>query len=151
MGQWNTLEADARAIEPKLPAEYRDAYYELVLHRVAAFANLHRLYYAVARNHAEATAGDAAAAARDAEAAKHYFAEDAAIRQRYESLRNGKWIDMMAQTHIGYTSWQQPDRNVMPKVQRVPGATPEAAAVLQQLDRSTPPAGDGVVTLEAPQ
>ena len=39
----------------------------------------------------------------------------------------------------------------MPKVQRVPGATPEAAAVLQQLDRSTPPAGDGVVTLEAPQ
>jgi hypothetical protein len=127
MRQWDALETDARAIEPKLPAEEDDAYYELILHRITAFANLHRLYYAVARNHAEASAGDAAAAARDAEAAKRYFAEDGAIRRRYESLHNGKWIDMMAQTHIGYTRWQEPPKDVLPALWTVAEARAQPA------------------------
>ncbi|MGN6373971.1 MAG: glycosyl hydrolase 115 family protein [Sphingomonas sp.] len=129
MQRWDTLEADARAIAPQLAPDQRDAYYELVLHRIAAFANLHRLYYAVARNHAEARAGDAAAAERDAEAARRYFAEDKAIRRRYEvDTAGGKWTDMMAQTHIGYTSWQEPPKDVMPTVWTVTEARAHPAS-----------------------
>ncbi len=42
--QWNDLEKKAEKINGLLPQEYKDAYFELVLHPVEAFANLHRLY-----------------------------------------------------------------------------------------------------------
>jgi hypothetical protein len=34
-------------------------------------------------------------------------------------MSNGKWNHMMDQTHIGYTYWQQPDKNAMPGVDYV--------------------------------
>lgn len=115
VGQWDALEAEARRLEGDLPRDQRDAYYELVLHRVEAMANLHHLYHAVAVNRSMAQAGLDADAARWAEKARGYFARDAAIRRRYEvETAGGKWTEMMAQTHIGYTGWQQPDRDVMP-------------------------------------
>jgi hypothetical protein len=77
--------------------------------------NLHRLYLAVATNRAMVDAGRFAEAARAGDDARRYFAQDAAIRRRYEEqTAGGKWTSMMAQTHIGYTGWQQPDRDVMP-------------------------------------
>lgn len=30
-------------------------------------------------------------------------------------MANGKWDHMMDQTHIGYTNWQQPEKNAMPE------------------------------------
>ena len=42
--------ARAETVEAALPAAYRDAYFQLVLHPILASANLHRLYVAVARN-----------------------------------------------------------------------------------------------------
>ncbi len=50
LGEWNALDAQARRVGATLPANLRDAYYELVLHRVEAMTNLHRLYEAVAAN-----------------------------------------------------------------------------------------------------
>ncbi len=42
------------------------------------------------------------------------------IRRRYEvDTAGGKWTSMMAQTHIGYTGWQQPDADVMPALATV--------------------------------
>ncbi|CAM2999091.1 MULTISPECIES: glycosyl hydrolase 115 family protein [Sphingomonas] len=115
LGEWNALDAQARRVGPTLAAGLKDAYYELVLHRIEAMTNLHRLYEAVAANRAAAQAGDAAKARRFAEAARGYFAQDAVIRRRYEvETAGGKWTSMMAQTHIGYTGWQQPDTDVMP-------------------------------------
>ncbi|WP_312489509.1 glycosyl hydrolase 115 family protein [Sphingomonas sp.] len=120
LGEWNALDAEARRIERTLPARSRDAYYELVLHRVEAMTNLHRLYQAVAANRAAASAGDKATAERMAVAARSYFARDTAIRRRYEvETAGGKWPSMMAQTHIGYTGWQQPDSDVMPALATV--------------------------------
>ncbi|MGE7204159.1 glycosyl hydrolase 115 family protein [Sphingomonas sp. NPDC019816] len=120
LGEWNALDTEARRIERTLPARSRDAYYELVLHRVEAMTNLHRLYQAVAANRAAASAGDKATAERMAVAARGYFARDAAIRRRYEvETAGGKWPSMMAQTHIGYTGWQQPDSDVMPALATV--------------------------------
>ena len=31
-------------------------------------------------------------------------------------MSDGKWNHMMDQTHIGYTYWQQPEKNSMPEL-----------------------------------
>src|SRR5690242_14853564 len=47
---WNNLFKEASKINTELPVEYKDAYFELVLHPVEAFSNLQNLYTAVALN-----------------------------------------------------------------------------------------------------
>ncbi|MET4895890.1 glycosyl hydrolase 115 family protein [Sphingomonadaceae bacterium jetA1] len=129
LGDWNVLDADARRIGAQLPSDQRDSYYELVLHRVEAMTNLHRLYHAVAANRAAVQAGDAASAARWTAEAKRFYAQDAAICRRYEvETASGKWTQMMAQTHIGYTGWQQPDRDSMPALASMDRPLPLPAA-----------------------
>ncbi|MBV9884656.1 MAG: glycosyl hydrolase 115 family protein [Sphingomonadaceae bacterium] len=119
IGEWDALERDASAMRDQLPEMYRDAYFELILHPILANANLHRLYQAVAE-------GRAADAAR-------LFARDAEIRRLYEvETAHGRWTQMMAQTHIGYTSWQQPPADVMPRVPQPPA--PEPPPVLASVD-----------------
>ncbi len=133
---WSALESDARRVGRRVPAERRDAWYELVMHRIEAMANLHRMYRAVAQNRAAALAGNATAAARHGEEAKRLFANDAAIRRRYEvETAGGKWTQMMAQTHIGYTGWQQPEADVMPALGPLPSRAPQEPAVLFAADR----------------
>ncbi len=145
LGEWNALDAQARGVGATLPAILRDAYYELVLHRVEAMTNLHRLYEAVAANRAAAQAGDAAKAKRFADAARGYFAQDAAIRRRYEvDTAGGKWTSMMAQTHIGYTGWQQPDADVMPALATVEKPLPLPPVTPKPLVRIAADAGRAV-------
>jgi hypothetical protein len=50
---------------------------------------------------------------------KKYYQNDSLITQKYHQLLNGKWNHMMSQTHIGYTYWQQPQKNVMPHTYRL--------------------------------
>jgi hypothetical protein len=99
-GEYAELDKRARRISGKLVADQQSAFYQLVHHPIEAMANLQGLYRAVAEGRMD-----------DAKAA---FANDAVIRQRYESLQNGKWQHMMSQTHISYTGWQQPEVDVMP-------------------------------------
>src|SRR4029077_18237108 len=35
------------------------------------------------------------------------------------TMSDGKWNHMMDQTHIGYTYWQQPEKNSMPELKHV--------------------------------
>lgn len=131
IAEWDALEARVAKVKAGLRADQLDAWFQLVEHPVLALANLYRLYYAVAWNRTLAAKNDPRANvfADQAEAA---FARDQAISDQYHALAGGKWAGMMLQVHIGYTSWQQPDKNLMPAVKRVPG-TVEAAAVLAQL------------------
>ena len=48
--EWGQLPSRAERIEAALPPEYRDAYFQVVLHPIQAFGNLHALYRAVALN-----------------------------------------------------------------------------------------------------
>lgn len=125
---YDALERDALAAEARLPAASRDAYFQLVLHPVLALANLERLYRSVALNRRYAAQGRREAAAM-ADAAERFFAEDAAIRARYEGSAGGKWLMMMAQTHIGYTGWQQPPTDRMPVVVRPAPVTDDGIGV----------------------
>jgi hypothetical protein len=115
---WNNLFKEASKINTELPAEYKDAYFELVLHPVEAFANLQNLYTAVAWNHYYAQQNNTPAN-KYADEAKQFYINDSTISATYNHINNGKWNHMMDQTHIGYTYWQQPDEQKMPEVKYV--------------------------------
>jgi hypothetical protein len=113
VGEWKKLEAQANKINNCLAKEYKDAFFELVLHPVKAFANLHELYLNVALNHLNAK--DSVLSANDyANYAKQFYKNDSLISVQYHQIAGGKWNHMMDQTHIGYTYWQQPPVNKMP-------------------------------------
>jgi len=116
--EWRALQHAAESTAVLVPPKARDAYYQLVLHPIQASANLNQLYYATARNRQYALEGRAATNLL-ADSAQRYFERDAEIAQRYHALAGGKWPYMMSQTHIGYTYWQEPPRNVMPRVDRI--------------------------------
>lgn len=116
--EWNQLQQEADSINNKLSAEYKDAYFELVLHSVKAFANLQNLYEAVALNKLYAKT-NYSIANKYADEAKQFYANDSLISLQYNQLNNSKWNHMMDQTHIGYTYWQQPDQQKMPEVKYV--------------------------------
>jgi len=119
VADYKSLVAEARQIGEALPAEYQDAYFQLVLHPVEACANLNELYLTVAKNRLYAKQGRAATNAL-ATRAHELFENDAKISERYNrEIAGGKWNHMMDQTHIGYTYWQEPPRNELPKVEEI--------------------------------
>ena len=121
---WRALATRAEIIYADLPESARDAFYELVLYPTKACAVVNELYVTAARNRLYAQQGRASAYDL-AEQARQLFKQDRALSDYFNhTLAGGKWNHMMDQTHIGYTSWQQPDSNVMPAVVTVaiPGA-----------------------------
>lgn len=119
LADYQKLVEKANSINKKLKPEYKDAYYQLVLFPVLASANLNELYVATAKNHLYAEQGRASA--NDyAEKVKSLFEKDSLLTNYYHTkVANGKWNHMMSQTHIGYTNWQQPDKNVIPKTKTI--------------------------------
>jgi hypothetical protein len=113
---YNKLLDKAEKTGKNLSKEYVDAYYQLVLNPIEACANLNEMYVTIAKN--RLYAAQWRVNANDyAKKAEQLFKKDADITEYYNNkLSGGKWNDMMNQTHIGYTGWQQPDKNVMPEV-----------------------------------
>ena len=117
--EYNDLEERARDIYDHTDPDLKDAFYQLVYHPVQASANLNNLYYYHALNLLYAEQGRGATNDM-ADRVEELFQKDAEITEFYHNeLSGGKWDHMMAQTHIGYTSWQQPSENIMPEVVRI--------------------------------
>ena len=117
----------AEVINRKLPEEARDAFYELVLFPVKACAQVNELYVTAGKNAWYAKQGRAAA--NDlADRVEELFRADAGLMDYYNNtFAGGKWSHFMDQVHIGYTIWQDPPRNVMPRVSRI--ELPEEASM----------------------
>jgi len=134
VAQYDSLLDRATRLSNGLPANEHDAFYELVLHPIEATANLNDLYVTTAKNRLYALQGRAAT--NDlADRARTLFDRDASITRRYNTqLAGGKWNHMMDQTHIGYTYWQEPPRNVMPRVDviQLPAAADMGVAIVEQ-------------------
>nr|WP_051364474.1 glycosyl hydrolase 115 family protein [Pontibacter actiniarum] len=119
VAEYLQLAEKAEQLYKKMPQDYKDAYFQLVLHPVKASANLNALYLAVAKNRLYAKQGRAAANSY-ATKAKELFDVDQELSRIYnEDIANGKWSHMMDQTHISYTYWQQPDKDVLPEVKEI--------------------------------
>ena len=116
---YSRLAAKAEYIYTKLPGAYRNAYYQLVLYPVKACANLNKMYVTAGKNRLY-TAQGRASANDQADSVRKYFEKDASLSKYYNTVMSGgKWNHMMDQTHIGYTYWQQPEKNVMPELKYI--------------------------------
>ena len=157
LGEWQALVNKGETVARALPPDAQDAYFELVLYPILASADLNELYVTVAKNRRLAAEGDPGANAL-AGRAKVLFDRFERLRGQYEARAGGKWPHMMSQTVIGYTGWQQPDRDVMPGVRTVSATAVRKApspAMLPQPDGDTPLRAsgfiesDGIVAMEA--
>ena len=112
---WEELVARADRVADVLPAEFRDAYFQLVQYPVEASATVVRLYLATGRNRLYAQQGRASAAGQ-AGLARALFRRDQELSDAYHRIAGGKWNHLMAQTRIGYKNWSDPKTNVMPEL-----------------------------------
>lgn len=149
VAEYNQLVQQAEAIALALPVECADAYYQLVLFPVKACANLNDLYVTAGRNRLYFAQGRSAT--NDlATRAEQLFARDAELTKYYNhTMANGKWNHIADQTHIGYTSWQEPAKNNMPEVKRLTLAdAAEMGVAVEGSEKFLP--SDGV-TLKLPE
>jgi len=147
--EWDTVVAEykklltkAEKINAVLPAAQKDAYYELVLHPIKACANLNEMYYYAALNQ-KAYTNQNESANLYADKVKQLYQNDSLITLEYHQLHNGKWNQMMSQTHIGYTYWQEPRKQKMPAVKYLPAdsAVKITIPVKPVMKRAAIPAG----------
>lgn len=134
VADFKAIAARAEEIHGKLPANARDAFYDLVLFPAKACAQVNELIITAGKNALYAQQGRASA--NDlAGRVEQIFKADADLTDYYNhTFANGKWNHFMDQVHIGYTIWQDPPRNIMPRVTRL--QVPEAAAMGVAIDGS---------------
>ncbi len=139
VADYNKLIAESKSIYELIGAEYNDAFYQLVLFPVEICANLNEMYVAAGKNRLYKQQGRASTN-KYAEKVAELFRKDAALTDDYHTkLAGGKWNHMMAQTHIGYTSWDQPEKNIMPKVYRLKPSRKPAIGVAVEGSRAAFP------------
>lgn len=129
--EYNRLELDALQLRFLLPASRLDAYDQLIAFPVQACANLYNMYYAQAQNRRLAAA-NRPEANRWADRVAACFERDSLLTDCYHRIAGGKWNHLMSQVHIGYTSWNNPERQTMPAVIRVPET--EAVRVFREAE-----------------
>ncbi|MGZ3756808.1 MAG: glycosyl hydrolase 115 family protein [Mucilaginibacter sp.] len=126
VADYNKLKDQAVALGKKIPAQYKDAYYELILHPVLACANYNEMYLASAKNKWYGDQGRTSAKDQAELADKDFKRDDQLATYFNDTLLNGKWAHMMDEKHIGYMSWTEPRFNKLPDFVNVtPVAGPE--------------------------
>ena len=141
VNDYRNLVIDAMRLYYLIPNEYKDAFDQLVLFPINACSNLYEMYYAVAQNRYHIEKGNIEANYW-ADKAKEHFENDSILTLHYNNdIAGGKWIHMMDQVRIGYTTWQQPEKSIMPKVEYL-------AQTLQYKEKVFVEA-DGYVSIEA--
>lgn len=117
VNEYHDLVIDAMRLYYLIPQEYKDAFDQLVLFPVNACSNLYEMYYAVAKNKHYVAKQDMQANYW-ADKVKECFDRDSVLTHHYNNvIADGKWMHMMDQARIGYASWQEPHKSIIPKVE----------------------------------
>ncbi|KFE99063.1 glycosyl hydrolase 115 family protein [Chryseobacterium luteum] len=141
LDDYRALAVDALRLKDQIPAEYQDAYYQLVLYPIDACSNLYEMYYAVAKNKELAAKNDLKANFY-ADKVKECFERNAYLDNKYNNeIAGGKWTHMMDQMKIGYKAWFDGKVNIMPEVTYVSEANVPKEKVFQEKN--------GYVSIEA--
>ncbi len=96
------------------------AFFQLLAHRIMALSS-HTDVYASVSAYRQIANRSSALAEGMAEMAELSFAASEGFARLYHEMLDGKWNHMMSQPHIGYTSWDDPDENIMPELVRLDG------------------------------
>lgn len=115
VSDYKDLEQKTIQIYNQIPSGQRDAFYQLVMHPVEASANLYELYFNVGKNKLYAKQGRFLTNAMANKVSELYKRDESISHYYNKIMAGGKWDHMMDQTHIGYTYWQQPEQNSIPK------------------------------------
>ena len=114
--EYQKLLARSQKVYDGLPETHKAAFYQLVHFPIAISANLNEMYVAAGKNKLYGSQSRASTNYY-ADLVKEKFFKDAELIKYYhEEMADGKWNHMMSQTHIGYTSWNNPPVNKMPEV-----------------------------------
>lgn len=116
VGDYKNLVERSQTIYGKLPQQYKSAFYQLVLSPVELCSNLNEMYVAAGKNALYGQQGRASTNQYAEKTKELFFKDEALTKEFHEELADGKWNHIMAQTHIGYTSWNNPQYNKMPTV-----------------------------------
>lgn len=118
--EYHTLNMEALQVYYLLTDTLKDAFDQLILFPIHACANLYEMYYAKAMNDRCIEKGDPQANFW-ADQVKICFERDSLLTMHYhQDIAGGKWPHMMDQVRIGYSSWNNPSRAVMPTVRYLP-------------------------------
>lgn len=113
LSEWSTLAASAQAVYSQLSAAAQPSFFELLLHPVLAGYNLLQIHVGVAKNNLYGKQGRTSTNVWSQDIID-LFNNDYTLTQRYHTQLDGKWRNMLSQTHLGYQYWQQPMRNMLP-------------------------------------
>ncbi len=129
VADFNDITARAEKIYRKLPADKRDAFYELVLFPTKASALVNELYLAAGKNALYARQGRASANDWAAETRALFQADTNLMNYFNQTFAHGNWNHFMDQTHLGYTAWRDPPQNSLDAIKLAELEVPEAAAM----------------------
>lgn len=141
LNDYRALAVEALRLKEQIPADYQDAYYQLVLYPIDACSNLYEMYYVVAKNRELAAKKDPGANFY-ADKVKACFERNAYLDNQYNNvIAGGKWKHMMDQMRIGYKSWADGKENIMPEVTYISEAEVPKEKIFQEKN--------GYVSIEA--
>jgi hypothetical protein len=129
VADFKAIADQAEAIHNKLPADRRDAFYQLILFPTKASALVNELYLAAGKNALYAEQGRASANDFAAETHALFQADTNLMAYFNRTFANGKWDHFMDQTHLGYTSWNDPPHNSLRAIKLTEIEVPETAAM----------------------
>jgi hypothetical protein len=129
VADFKNLTDRAETIYQKLPEDRRDAFYELVLFPTKASALVNELYLAAGKNALFAKQGRASANDFAAETRALFQADTNLMAYFNLTFAGGKWNHFMDQTHLGYTSWNDPPQNSLRAIKLTEVEVPDAAAM----------------------
>jgi hypothetical protein len=119
LAAWKDLDARAERVAAQLPSANQDAFFQLVLWPIRACSIVNELYVTAGLNRLYASQGRASTNTT-AERVRELFRADEALTRRFnEELGGGRWRHFADQTHLGYSMWNHPPRNIMPAVSEI--------------------------------
>lgn len=119
VADFNEIVSIAESIYDKLPDNLKDTFFQIVLYPAKASAKVIELYITAEKNKLYAAQGRSATN-KIADMAEAIFETDDELTFDYNKrMAFGRWDHMMDQTHIGYTYWNYPPENIMPKIRRI--------------------------------
>jgi|WetSurMetagenome_2_1015567.scaffolds.fasta_scaffold00009_126 hypothetical protein len=108
---YKALSDKAESLFNRLPAEKKDAFYQLLLFPAKASAIVNELYLAAGKNNLYYRQGRASAGVL-ADHVQILFDADTSLMGYFNrDFAGGKWNHFMDQSHLGYTSWADPPVN----------------------------------------
>lgn len=120
VNDYDALTLDALKLGLLLPEIYKNTYDQLIGFPVQACSNLYNMYYAQAKNQELAGQNNPEANYWADQVVACYQRDSVLTDYYHQRISNGKWNHLMSQVHIGYTSWNNPERQTMPSIVRIP-------------------------------